>query len=125
MYMNTVSKYFLKSFKIGITFLLMVVIAKSIGVGMLYFLPSKKNEQTKEAELQNIQVSFRAKQIFNIQDKQTEKPKPKPKETKKIYSLDAIKLKAIFYSKNMSFITLEDKKEIKFLDIGESFKGIN
>jgi len=23
----------------------------------------------------------------------------------------------------MSFITLEDKKEIKFLDIGESFKG--
>lgn len=39
------------------------------------------------------------------------------------YPLTALKLKAIFHSKSLSFVTLDDNGNVVFLDIGQSFKG--
>jgi len=124
--MNTTSKKFDQYFKSFILFASILLVAKIISAMMLYFLPISGTNMIVDDEGINIQVSFRAKNVFNLKNKQPKKEIPKKKEVIKkteVFPLDAIKLKSIYRSKSLSFVTALDAKELKFINIGDTFKG--
>ncbi len=114
--------------------LVLAIIAKLIGLVALYYLPASglsKGIFDKE----NSYVNLKLEQAFNLmQDKEDIKKLEAEKKAEEaltvneevsetLYPLDALKLKGIYYSSSKKFITLQEGKEVLFLEVGEERKG--
>jgi len=67
-------------------------------------------------------VFISTKDIFNLQTKLPPKPKIE-KKVQKIEPLKDLKLKGIYHSKSLSFVTLDDNGNSVMVDIGDVFKN--
>ena len=121
--MNTLFRFEKESFfKKLITFLVLLLIAYSIMLYVKFLLPATTISTIYNKDDEDVYVSVYIDKIFKVtQPKKVVKQKVVKKE--KLYPLTALKLKAIYYSKDLKFVTLEDGKGSRFLDIGEVFKG--
>lgn len=109
----------------GLIFLGMVAVLKTGSLALLYLLPSVGITKTISPSGMEEYLTIDAADLFAVRKTDgkagTKGASDKPKET--TYPLTALKIKAIFHSPSLSFVTLEDGKEVIFLDIGQSFKG--
>lgn len=107
-------------------FFAMVAVLKAAFLILLYFLPATGVTKSILPTQLDEYIVLDAGDLFDIQKASASKAAGKnekrtPQET--TYPLTALKIKAIFHSPSLSFVTLEDGKEVIFLDIGQSFKG--
>ncbi len=107
-------------------FLGMVAVLKAAYLVLLYFLPATGVTKSILPTRMEEYITLDAGDAFAIKKasddrKSAGKQESTPQAT--TYPLTALKIKAIFHSPSLSFVTLEDGKEVVFLDIGQSFKG--
>lgn len=109
----------------ALIFFSMIAVLKAGYLVLLYFLPATGVTKSILPTRMDQYITLDAGEIFDIRKAKTQKGKEAgtsaPQET--TYPLTALKIKAIFHSPSMSFVTLEDGKDVIFLDIGQSFKG--
>ena len=101
----------------------MVAILKTSYIVLLYFLPATGVTKSILPTRMEEYITLDTADLFDIQKATSAKNKAQAELKETTYPLTALKIKAIFHSPSMSFVTLEDGKEVVFLDIGQSFKG--
>ena len=109
----------------ALIFFTMVAVLKAAYLVLLYFLPATGVTKNILPTRMDEYITLDAGDLFDIQKGSGKTGRAngprEPQET--TYPLTALKIKAIFHSPSLSFVTLEDGKDVLFLDIGQSFKG--
>jgi len=108
-------------------FAVIAAIMKTGSLILLNLLPASGVTKSVIESREGFFVSLKTDKIFGLKSteekkKATEKEGAK-KEEVEVFPLSDLKLKAIFHSRSLSFVTLDDKSGAIFLDIGQSFKG--
>jgi general secretion pathway protein C len=90
---------------------------------LLFFLPATGVTKTIASAAPAVFLTINPETLFDLKPESAAQKKGTVAAEATTYPLTALKIKAIFHSKTLSFVTLEDGKEVLFLDIGQSFKG--
>ena len=93
---------------------------KSLWLVTLVFLP-KHSIEKKEIEKEYFYEKFNVSKALNI--KPFAKKESKPVTIEDTYKLENIKLKAVYIEKDKSFIAIEDKNILTFVDLNEIYRG--
>lgn len=109
----------------ALVFFAMVAVLKGAYLVLLYFLPATGVTKSILPTRLDEYIVLDAKDLFDIRKSSAAQSRLKEQEKPQAttYPLTALKIKAIFHSPSLSFVTLEDGKEVVFLDIGQTFKG--
>jgi general secretion pathway protein C len=109
----------------ALIFFAMVAVLKTASLVLLYFLPATGVTKSILPTRLDEYITLDAGDLFDIQQASASKTDKAKEQAAKAttYPLTALKIKAIFHSPSLSFVTLEDGKEVVFLDIDQSFKG--